>query len=220
MKVLCTWVVAAAVIPAALLTLPRPAAGQETTVKTGVAVSSFSASQPTYWDDPITTTFFGIHTRLRLGPVRFQPELLIVTKGGTASVPGDAAVEDERMRLEYIEVPLLLVLPFNVGRAEPFIYGGPIVMLESRCRWVFREDGLRNNLGCDPPRREVFRRNAFDYGAAAGAGIAYPVGPGRVSLDARHSWGMRDVHREDGLELRNRTFYFMLGYSVNWQPDR
>jgi hypothetical protein len=214
MKVSHRWLIAAGLLAAAQAALPAGAAAQETTLKAGVAVSRLQAEQPTYWDDRLTTTFFGIQTRLRFGPIAVQPELLVVTKGANAS----QAPEEEQVRLEYLELPVLLVLPFRVGRAEPFIYGGPSVMLESRCRWFYREQGLRSNVGCDPPREQLFRRNALDYGAVVGGGAAHPLGPGRVSLEARHSWGLRNIHRDPGQELRNRTFYVMLGYSLSWEP--
>jgi hypothetical protein len=214
MKV-CRWLAVAALAVTAPLSLAQDAAAQETTVKGGVSVSRLESTQPTYWDDRLTTTFFGIHARFRFGPVALQPEAMIVTKGASASL----APEQEQVRLEYIEIPLLLVVPVTIGQFEPFVYGGPSIMLESRCRWFIREGGLRSNLGCDPPRAELFRRNAFDYGVIAGGGAAYPVGPGRVSVEARHNWGMRNIHRDPGQELRNRTFSVMLGYSLNWEPS-
>jgi hypothetical protein len=211
----CRWIAVVTLAVMTSLTHAHDAAAQEIALKGGVSVSRLEASAPTYWDDRLTTTFFGIHARFRFGPIGLQPELMIVTKGASAS----QALEQEQIRLEYLEVPLLLVVPLSMGQFEPFVYAGPALMLESRCRWFFREQGLRRNLGCDPPRDEVFRRKFFDYGAIVGGGAAYPLGPGRVSVEARHNWGLRNVHRDQGPELRNRTFSVMLGYSLNWEPS-
>jgi hypothetical protein len=191
------------------------AAAQQTALKGGVAVSRFDATGQTYWDDRLVTTGFGGHIRYRFGPISLQPELLVLTKGATAS----AAPEDEQLRLEYLELPLLVVLPVQVGRLEPVVFAGPAIMLESRCRWVVREGGLRSNLGCDPPRDQLFRRTQFDYGVAAGGGASYPVGGGRILVEARHTWGLRDIHRDAGPEIRNRTFAFLVGYTLNWLAD-
>jgi hypothetical protein len=210
----CRWMVVATLAGMTSLTLARDAAAQDMTLKGGIAVSRLESSEPTYWDDRLTTTFFGVHARFRFGPIGLQPELMVVTKGASAS----EALEQEQIRLEYIEIPVLLVVPLSIGQFQPFVYGGPSLMLESRCRWFIREQGLRSNLCCDPPRDEVFRRKALDYGAIVGGGAAYPVGPGQVSIEARHNWGMRDVRRDPGPEMRNRTFSVILGYSLNWEP--
>jgi hypothetical protein len=211
-------IIVAAACVAAWLTVADAAVAQETTVKGGVAISRFNAAEPSYWDDQLTTTFFGVHARFRiLGPIMIQPELAIVTKGAAASQPR-APAEREQIRLEYIEIPALIVVPFRIGPAEPFVYGGPSLMLETRCRWFVWVDDLRRILGCDPPREEVFRRNALDYGLIAGGGASYPIGPGRASIEARHNWGLRNIHRDGTQELRNRTFSVLLGYSLTWEP--
>jgi hypothetical protein len=195
----------------------RPADAQETTLKGGVAISRLDAADPAYWDDQLTTTFFGLAARFRFGPIMLQPELAVVTKGAAASQPLTPA-DREQVRLEYIEIPALVVLPLRIGELEPFVYGGPSLMLESRCRWFVWVDDLRNILSCDPPRGQLFRRNAVDWGVVAGGGAADPIGPGHVSVEARQTWGMRNIHRDPGMELRNRTFSVLLGYSLNWEP--
>jgi hypothetical protein len=208
------WLAAGAIALAASGFGKAPAGAQETALKAGVAVSSFSASGDTYWNDRLTTTLFGGHVRFRLGAIGLQPELYVVTKGGA----GSTELEEEQMRIEYIEVPVLLVVPFQVGRFEPFAYGGPSVSLESRCRWQIRdrETRLRTNLGCDPPRAEVFDRSTFDFGLIGGGGVSYPVGAGRVMLEARHNWGLRNINQDSPPDIKNRTFSLMIGYTINW----
>lgn len=211
----CRWAGAGALALAAVAFSGGTASAQEAAFKGGIAISSFGGDGATFWDDRLTTTLFGGHVRFRFGPIALQPELYVATKGASAS----SAPEEEQMRLEYLEVPVLLVVPISVGRAEPFIYGGPSISLESRCRWVQRIDGLRTNMGCEPtPRPEIFRRNALDFGVVGGGGVAYPLGPGRVMLEARRNIGLRNIAR-DGLEIRNRTTFVMIGYTLNWAGD-
>jgi hypothetical protein len=188
-------------------------AQQDLTIKGGVAVSRLTGSE--YWDQRTVATTFGGHVRFHFGPIALQPELHVTTKGATAS----SADEDERLRLEYIEVPALLVLPVRVGEMEAFAYGGPSIILESRCRYIIRRDGLRTNFPCDPPAPPVFRRPAFDFGAVAGGGIAHRLFNGRASLEARHTWGLRNINSTDsGASVKNRTISVMLGYSMSWAP--
>jgi hypothetical protein len=169
----CRWMVVATLAGMTSLTLARDAAAQDMTLKGGIAVSRLESSEPTYWDDRLTTTFFGVHARFRFGPIGLQPELMVVTKGASAS----EALEQEQIRLEYIEIPVLLVVPLSIGQFQPFVYAGPALMLESRCRWFFREQGLRRNLGCDPPRDEVFRRKVLRLRRHRRRRCGIPTGP-------------------------------------------
>lgn len=211
-------IVLAAVVSAALA--PSQAAAQESGVRAGLSVSRLSGSAAEFWNGDLTATTFGGHIRFRLGPVAVQPELLVATRGASVNMPPEAPRDQEQLRLEYIEVPVLLVLPVRLGRAELFLQTGPALMLESRCRWVVREQGLRSTFSCEPtPARQVFARTAFDYGVVAGGGASYPIGSGRLQLEARHTRGMRNIHRGAGdLDAYNRTYSVLLGYSVGWAP--
>lgn len=196
-----------------------PAAAQETAVKAGFSTSRLEGNGGEYFSGSITSTTFGGHMRFRFGPVLFQPELMVTTRGGTADSPA-APLDEEQLRLEYIDVPLLLVVPVRIGNLEPFAFAGPSIMLESRCRWQVREEGLRSVFSCEPaPADQVFRRRAVDFGAVAGGGAAYPVLSGRVIVEGRHTWGLRNIHSGPGdAEAFNRTFTVMIGYAVGWQP--
>jgi hypothetical protein len=209
----CRWVMAG-VVAFAALGVSDEARGQEVAFKAGFAISSLSGDNE-YWDEGLTTTMFGGHIRFGLGPFTLQPELYVVTKGASTS----SAAEEEQLRLEYIEIPVLLVVPLRLGAAEPYAFGGPSLSLESRCRWVFREQGLKTDMGCVPtPHPEVVTTRAIDFGVIGGAGLAYPLGPGRILLEARYNHGLRNI--VDGpRELRNRTALVMIGYTMNWAGD-
>lgn len=191
-----------------------PAAAQQVALKGGVAVSRLAADREHGFEESITSTSIGGHLRFRFGPVAFQPEIHMVTRGAVASDPVDA--EDEELRLEYLELPLLIVVPAVIGEFEPYVFGGPMVSLESRCRYVFREQGLRTNVGCRSAPL-LPRRRSLDYGAVAGAGISRSLGAGRILLEARHTWGMRNIYDGAGTdEFRNRTFAGFIGYAIPW----
>jgi hypothetical protein len=197
-----------------------PAAAQETGIKGGISISRFQSDNLPYWDEPLVATTWGGHLRLRLfNLLTVQPELHVVTKGAAASQPVPAQLEDDQIRMEYLEVPLLVVLPLRIGAAEPYVMGGPAIMLESRCRSIIRVEGLRTNIPCDPPTGQLFERPAFDWGVVAAGGVAYPLLGGRVLLEGRHTWGMRDMHKGPGeAAVRNRTAAFHIGYAVGWAP--
>jgi hypothetical protein len=200
----------------ALLAQPQVAAAQETAFKGGVTISRLQTDL-SYWDDDLVSTTFGGHVRLRLGPVYFQPELMVITKGAQASRPEPDFLEEDQIRIEYIDVPLLLAVPIRIGTLEPYIAAGPTLMAESRCRSFIRRDGLRTNLPCDPPPAgsNLFQRTALDWGVTVSGGLTYPILGGSAMVEARHTRGMRDIYRGQArAEVRNRTTAFLLGFAM------
>jgi hypothetical protein len=198
-----------------------PGMAQEIAFKGFVARSNFaeSGTGTNPWTEDLTSTGFGGHVRFRFGPFGLQPELQIVTRGTESSAP---MAEEAHLRIEYLELPLLIVFPLPLGRLEPYAFGGGMVALESRCRYAVREEGLRSNFACDSPSGSgaVFERRKADYGVVGGGGLSYRVGSGRILLEARHTWGMRNiVSDESTLELRNRTLMIGIGYSISMAQE-
>lgn len=216
-----SWTVRTAASLAIVFGAPFAAAAQqEATLKGGVAISSLTGSD--FWDDNLVTSVFGGGVRFRLGFLTLQPELFVVTKGAEASATSIPQIDEEQLRLEYIEVPVLVVLPARFGDIEVNAFGGPTLMLESRCRYIVRDQqGLRTNFPCEGLGEPVFRRNTFDFGATAGAGISHRIGAGRLGIEARHTWGIRDVNSDAAFgDIRNRTMMLLLGYSIGWAGDQ
>lgn len=188
---------------------------QEFALKAGVAVSRFDITGNVPFDESYVSTSFGAQYRMRFGPVALQPEVHMISRGGKFSVDGD----EERVKLEYIEFPLLLVVPFQLGRLEPYLFGGPWLGLETRCRYTFEEEGLKTNLGCESAG-DAFDRKALDYGVAVGGGAAHRLGSGKLMLEARHTRGLRNIYDGAGeAEVLNRSFVVLLGYTINLSLD-
>lgn len=196
-----------------LLLLALPVSAQEIALKGGIAISRFQTTGTVPYDGSFVSTSYGGHARFHFGPIALQPELQLVSRGG--SIEGGAT--DERLRLEYIEFPLALVVPVRVGRLEPYAFGGPVFSLETRCRSIIEEDGLKTNFGCeDPSAGNAFERPVLDYGVSGGAGISYPVGSGRILLEGRYTWGLRNIYDgpDAGVEVRNRSYVISIGYAI------
>lgn len=191
-----------------------PASAQQVAFKAGVTVSRLAPAQPAALDggtfsESFVATTFGGHYRWSLGPVALQPEVSMTARGAKS------ASDLEQIRLEYIEVPVMLVVPVQVGGVEVYAMGGPYAALESRCRYTQEDDGLRTSAGCEflPT---AFDRRSLDWGAAAGAGAAYRIWGGKLLLEARHAWGLRDISDDpdNSLDVRNRTFSVTIGYTL------
>jgi hypothetical protein len=198
---------------AATLACALPAAAQEIALKGGIAVSRFQTTGASPFDGSFVSTSFGGHARFRFGRIALQPELFVVSRGASIDDPA----LDERLRLDYMEIPLMLVLPFRLGRLEPYAFGGPMMSLETRCRSIIVEDDLKTNFGCDDQSSgNAFDRAVIDYGVSAGAGVSHKLGSGRILLEGRHTWGLRDIYdgEDPTLEVRNRSFVISLGYAI------
>ena len=190
-----------------------PLAAQEIALKGGVAVSRFHSGGSSPFDGRFISTAFGGHARFHFGRIALQPELQMVSRGATAS---ESAVE-ERMRLEYMELPVMLVLPVSVGAFEPYAFGGPMISLETRCRSIIEENDLKTNFDCDDASTQnSFERSIIDYGASAGAGVSRRLGSGRILVEGRYTWGLRDIYdgELEGVEVRNRSVVFSIGYAL------
>ena len=215
----CSWLALAAIM---VLAPAAPAAAQELGLKGVITLSDFAenGSGTNRWDERLAATGFSGHVRFRFGPIALQPELQVITRGAESST---TAAEEEQLRIEYLEVPVLLVVPVRFGRLEPYAFGGGMVALESRCRYVVKESGLRSNFACDSPSGEgqVFERRKADYGVIGGGGASYRVGSGRILMEARHTWGFRNImSRSSTLEVKNRTFMIGIGYAISLAQNR
>ena len=129
---------AAAVAAAPISFAASPAVAQELALKGGIAVSRFEISGSDVFDGSITSTVLGGHYRRHFGPVAIQPELYMISRGATFAVEGN----EEKVKLEYLEIPVLLVVPVRVGQLEPYGFAGPWIGLETRCRYTYEEAGL------------------------------------------------------------------------------
>ena len=205
--------VCCALVAAAALAFTQPAQAQEFAIKAGFGMSKLDTDSQIAFTDDLVAPVYGGHYRLKLGPVWVQPEVLLVPKGGVFEVDDETS---DRIRLEYLEVPLLLVLPARVRTFEPYAFGGPLLALETRCRHISEEEGLKTNQGCESLSGDVFERRVFDYGVTAGAGIGHPLGGGKLFLEGRYTWGLRDIADDNVITgVQNRTTMLMLGYTLD-----
>jgi hypothetical protein len=196
-------------VAAATAIVAVPVRAQEIALKGGITLSRFQTNGP--FVDRFVATAFGAHARFGFGRFALQPELQMVTRGAAATGM------DTRMRLEYMELPIMLVVPVYFGAFETYAFGGPMLSLQARCRFTVEQNDLKTNLDCDDATEAgSFERRTIDYGVSAGAGVSRRVGSGRVLLEGRHTWGLRDIY--DGpdadLDVRNRSFIFSIGYTI------
>lgn len=207
----------------ALVAFAGPAAAQmngramELGLKGGLTFSNISVDDDEGTDFGNLTGFGGgAFLRIPLGRVALQPEVLYLRKGTTAS-GGDLDDVELEVRLDYVEIPLLLMIPFGTGEGvSPYLLGGGAIAFEAGCEFGLDAGGVSLNIDCDEGEEEdvEFQRKSFDYGAVIGAGIQVPVGAGAFLVEGRYTFGLADLNDSgDDNSVKNRSAAVMIGYS-------
>jgi hypothetical protein len=195
------------VIAAATLAVHGQGASAQTIgFKLGAAFSTLQVEEAATSPSSITGFIGGGQVRFGLGGrLGLQAELLSVTKGAD-NLPG---TPNRDIRLEYVEIPLLVHVPLTMGMTfAPYIYGGPAVAFEVRCRTT---DAAGGSIDCTDA--VPFERNSTDFGLTAGGGFAFAMGPGALLLEGRYTWGLSDIAAADAT-VRNRSGAVMAGYEI------
>jgi hypothetical protein len=141
-----------------------------------------------------------------------QNEIYFTMKGSEGRHPlFFGGTRDVRIRLAYIEVPILLKfhLPLS-GRMVPNIFTGPAFAIMVYNNADYEYDGRIYDIAID---RYV---ESTDIGIILGGGVDIETGRGSVVIEARYEWGLVNVPKETSymdLDLKNSTLSFMIGYA-------
>jgi hypothetical protein len=123
-----------------------------------------------------------------------------VIVGGYYSEKGfDLISTAERIRLSYIEVPVMGVvrLPFLERVLGPRVYGGINGAFEVSCST--EGSGLVSASLCE-------NTNSFDFGLRGGIGLQVLF----FGLDFAYTYGLSDVAKEETLKINNRAWSLAL----------
>jgi len=109
----------------------------------------------------------------------------------------DVANSPDRVRLSYIEVPVMGVvrLPFLERTIGPRVYGGINGGFEVSCS----TEGTVSATFCD-------ETNSFDFGLKGGIGLQVLF----IGLDFAYTYGLTDVAKEESLKINNRAWSLAL----------
>jgi hypothetical protein len=129
-----------------------------------------------------------------------QVEALYSQKGtGLDNEEGKGA-----LKVDYLDIPVLARFSSGPANKASFhVFGGPSLGFKMRAHATgdFAEDGDDEDIGDDV--------ETFDFGMVVGAGVDF----GKLTLDARQSWGLSDINKDpnDDEKVKTRTFSVMLG---------
>jgi hypothetical protein len=205
---------------ATVFALAAPLAAQtvEFGPRGGIAFSTVSVKSPSGQSNSeegnVTGFAVGGFARFRPGKVGVQTELNFVRKGASVVTPNNPT-DAMDLQLDYLEVPLLLMVPVAGGSsASASVFGGPALALETSCHGIMTGLPSRDHFNCNDPNFDVFDRRQLDVGATAGAALRLPVGGGAVVADLRYTFGFVNLNKETGDRVRNRSTMITLGYAV------
>lgn len=209
---------------ALLLTMTLPASAQFT-VKGGLNLASFFGDDAGDTESVQGLNLGGSFGLLGIGPVQLLGEVYYRQKGARGGIAGfqQAALQGEEVEvgLDYVEVPLLarIDLGSRGGRFVPYLQGGPAFGWQLDCGVTVVAEGS-SETACDD-LTENFEETVRDYelGAVVGGGLDMRVlrGMGAVNLDARYTHGLSRIGEGgEALEVRNRAFTVMLGWSFGY----
>lgn len=205
---------------------PMGMGGSSIGLKGGFNLASFIGGDAGDSESAVGLNAGGSFMLVSVGPVSIGPEVYYARKKSESTglaVPGGGTSVASEFDLAYVEVPLLVSvrLPrFGNDRFQPHLDAGPVFGWNLDCtidmadQEATPEDTCASLLGGDAEST----LEDYEQGVTFGGGLDFTVLPGRgaLSLDLRTTLGLSDViERESGedLEIRNRTFSAMLGYS-------
>jgi hypothetical protein len=124
-----------------------------------------------------------------------QPEVLFVQKGTKVTVEGTGF--DMRVRLDYIDVPVLARLSVGAGGARVYFFGGPSFNFNLKAE--NKIDSETEDIKDEVEKHEI--------SAVAGLGVEI----GKFLVEGRWIEGLKNVAKDSDVELKNRAFAIMAG---------
>ncbi|MCK5127450.1 MAG: PorT family protein [candidate division Zixibacteria bacterium] len=142
-------------------------------------------------------TFGGFAMMHQFGIFYLQPEFLYIEKGATSTE------SNKTLKLAYLEIPFLIKCKFNRNKKLGLsVYYGPAadLLLSSEYGTLDLKSNTAKIDGC----------------LIVGGSIDIQAGSGYLFLESRYSYGLTSINdSEIDLDVRNRVFTIMLGYSFN-----
>ncbi len=153
---------------------------------------------------------FGIFVDRHLaGPVEAELELQFSKKGGGLSDQAQGVPVSVSVQLVYLELPLLahIHVPIGGNHIRPFVVGGGSVGFKVGCDFQAEITGRVAQSSCDDPGGVSVA--GTDFGAIVGAGFEYSWLSSAVRLEARETFGLRNL--VPGPAVKNRGWGILLG---------
>jgi hypothetical protein len=160
---------------------------------------------------------WGIFANFKLGPVTIQPEVLLSQRGVKyTEYEGTDALVTGHMKLDYIEVPILVKYSFLSGPIKPFIFAGPSFSYLRKAREGYDVDIVDNTDQPDYYQYTVITDSfkKTEIAGVFGIGVDCQLSKVVLSLDARYHLGLGNIADEEMLGDSDITSVKNTGISV------
>ncbi|HEX9251119.1 MAG TPA: porin family protein, partial [Ignavibacteriaceae bacterium] len=140
-----------------------------------------------------------------------QPEAYYTMKGATDNGTIEGYSYDAEMKLDYIEVPLLLkfLIPIKDSGVKPAIFAGPSIGFNMSAK-------TKVEAGGQTFEQDMEDVASTDFGLVFGGGVGFPVGNGELGLDIRYILGLSTIDDSAAkADVKNGVINFNLYYGFN-----
>jgi hypothetical protein len=144
--------------------------------------------------------------------VSIEPQVLFSQKGAKVEGTGNNSDLEGSIRINYIEVPVLLKLwfPGYNSQVTPFLFAGPAVGFKVSCKAEGVILAVTGDRDCEEV--EVISVKSTDFSGTVGGGIKFRAGNQLVILDARYTHGFTNINdSNDDRDIKNRAFAVTIG---------
>ncbi len=158
----------------------------------------------------------GLFLTIPAGPTfAVQPELLYVPKGAQVSGSEGAITYTGKVKLDYVEIPLLarVKVPLENAAVRPMLFAGPYVAFKTSCKVEVSGYGISGSSDCGAgaPQDSV---KSTDFGLTFGGGLELPLGGVSAFVDARYDLGLTSLDATaQPIDIKNRAVLVFVGFS-------
>ena len=140
-----------------------------------------------------------------------QPEAYYTMKGATDKGTIEGFTYEAEMKLDYIEIPLLLkfLIPIKDSGVRPSIFAGPSIGFNMSAK-------SKIEAGGQTFEEDIEDVASTDFGLVFGGGIGFPVGNGELGLDIRYILGLSTIDDSaEKADIKNSVINFNLYYGFS-----
>ncbi len=197
---------------------------------------SFSASLPEEearvvdGAEPLMGITAAVMVKVRLSDHwSLRSELAYMQKGWRCQWYPRPTLENDLLRMTYLELPLLVSYQMTGHKLRPFVLAGPVIGRGLGGVQLYHAVGGTAygdfyNASAVTFGDKPGDHNPWDFSAQAGVGLAFAVGHSELNLDMRYQHGFSDVVSDPSINLysekaqaSHRNWMLNIGYLVPWR---
>jgi hypothetical protein len=140
-----------------------------------------------------------------------QPELAFVQKGTKTKIELFGMTEESKLRINYIDIPVLAKFKFGTESIAAYVAAGPT--FGYAITGSTEENGDKTSFEDD----DWDGYNRLEIGANAGAGIGIPMDVGMIFLDFRYLFSLTNLSDDSDITYHNKGICISIGFATGIQ---